>query len=222
MNSGNFLKQYSHILFDLDGTVTDSAEGILNSIRHCLTHFRIDHPEPAFLRKFIGPPLIQSLVEHYGFDSIQAKKAVTVYREYFRRKGIFENQLYPGIPELFRKLHDQGKIMILATAKPTFYAKKIVRHFQLGKYLTEVVGSNMDGTRMEKEEIIRHILTLYADVPRENFIMIGDRKHDIQGARRHGLDSVWVRYGYGDEAEIHSLEPTFTAGNADELYQLLV
>jgi phosphoglycolate phosphatase len=216
------VKNYSHLLFDLDGTITDSEEGILNSIRHCLTHYRIDHPEPAFMKKFIGPPLIQSLVEHYNFNPEQAEKAVKVYRTYFRKKGIYENKLYPGIADLLKYLQIKGKIIILATAKPTFYAKKIARYFRINEYLSEIVGSHMDGSRMEKKEIIQYILDRHPKVPREQFVMIGDRMHDILGARYFGLDSIWVKYGYGDEDEIQSLAPTYIAGNVEELHQLLV
>lgn len=215
------VKNYSHILFDLDGTITDSEEGILNSIRYCLSHYRIAHPEPAFMKKFIGPPLIQSLVEHYKFNPEQAEKAVKVYRTYFRKKGIYENKLYPGIADLLNTLRHKGKILILATAKPTYYAKKIARHFGINEYLYEIVGSHMDGSRMEKKEIIQYILDRLPEVPREKFVMIGDRKHDIQGARYFGLDSIWVEYGYGDEDEIRPLTPTHIARNVDELYPLL-
>ena len=221
MSAGISSKKYSHILFDLDGTLTDSEEGILNSIRYCLSHYRIEHPDPAFMKKFIGPPLIQSLVEYYAFDQEQAEKAVKVYRTYFRKKGIFENKLYPGITELLNSLHLNGKIIIVATAKPTYYAKKIARYFKINVYLSEIVGSHMDGSRMDKKEIIRYILDRHPEIPREKFVMVGDRMHDILGARYHGLDSIWVKYGYGDEDEIRPLTPTHIARNVDELYQLL-
>ncbi|MBR9998002.1 MAG: HAD hydrolase-like protein [Cyclobacteriaceae bacterium] len=222
MAAKNPMKYYTHLLFDLDGTITDSEEGILNSIRHCLTHYRIDHPEPSILKKFIGPPLIQSLKEHYAFDPVMAEKAVKVYREYFRKKGIYENKLYPGIPGLLKSLHERGRIIMLATAKPTFYAKKIVIHFKIGPFLADVVGSNMDGSRMDKKEIIQHILDRHPEVPVENFIMIGDRMHDIMGARHHGMDSIWVKYGYGDEDDIKSLAPTYMADSVSDLRRLLL
>jgi len=216
------LNQYEYLLFDLDGTVTDSEEGILNSVRHCLTHYQINPPESKVLKKFIGPPLVQSLMEYYDFDPEEATRAVKVYREYFRNKGIYENKLYPGMAALLKKLHHNGKIIILATAKPTYYAKKIVKHFQIHLYFREVVGSNLNGTRMEKKEIIRYILERNPKIPVNKFIMIGDRVHDLRGAIHHGMDSIWVRYGYGDEEEIKPYTPTYIAEKVKDLADMLL
>jgi phosphoglycolate phosphatase len=202
------VNQYSHLLIDLDGTVTDSEEGILNSIRYCLSYFEIEFPDPVRLKKFIGPPLVRSLKEYYGFDSQKAAKAVEIYRKYFREKGIYENKLYPGIPKLLKTLKQEGKINILATAKPTYYAKKIIRYFKLDPFFKHVVGSNMDGTRMDKKEIIGYIMDQNPGVPDESYVMIGDRVHDIEGAVYHGIHSIWVQYVYGEEHELNDFQPT--------------
>lgn len=215
------MNHYEYLLFDLDGTVTDSEEGILNSVRHCLTHYRISPPEPEILKKFIGPPLVQSLQKYYDFDPDQATYAVKVYREYFRKKGMYENKLYPGMAPMLKKLHRAGKINILATAKPTFFAKKIVKHFKIHTYFRDVIGSNLDGTRMEKKEIIQYILDLYPEIPVKKFIMIGDRVHDVQGAIHHNMDTIWVRYGYGDEEEIKPYTPTYIAESVHDLAKWL-
>lgn len=216
------LNHYEYLLFDLDGTVTDSEEGILNSVRYCLDRYNINPPEKKILKKFIGPPLVQSLKKYYDFDQDQAARAVKVYREYFRKKGMYENKLYPGINRLLKSLQQKGKINILATAKPTYYAKKIARYFKIDHYFRNIIGSNMDGSRMEKKEIIRHILDLYPDAPSEKFIMIGDRIHDINGANYHGMDSIWVRYGYGDEEEMKSFSPTYVAESIKDLEKFLL
>jgi phosphoglycolate phosphatase len=213
---------YEYLLFDLDGTVTDSEEGILNSVRYCLDFYKINPPETKVLRKFIGPPLVQSLIKYYGFDPDQSTRAVKIYREYFRKKGIYENKLYPGIASLLDALYQKGKINILATAKPTLYAKKIIKHFKLDPYFRDIFGSNLDGTRMEKKEIIGHILDRYAGIPIEKFLMIGDRMHDIEGAIHHGMDSIWVSYGYGDEDEIKSNPPTYIAKSVQDLAKWLL
>jgi phosphoglycolate phosphatase len=216
------MNNYQFLLFDLDGTVTDSEEGILNSVRHCLAYYKIDPPDGKILKKFIGPPLVQSLRDHFAFEPEKAARAVRIYREYFRKKGMYENKLYPGINRLLKSLHQKGKINILATAKPTYYAKKIVRYFEIDPYFRNIIGSNMDGSRMEKKEIIYHILDLYPDIPVEKFVMIGDRMHDISGANHHGMDSIWVRYGYGDEEEMQSCSPTYVAESIKDLEKLLM
>jgi phosphoglycolate phosphatase len=215
-------KIYQYLLFDLDGTVTDSQEGILNSVRYSLSYFKMEIPDQKTLKKFIGPPLSKSLMDYYGFDAGKAAKAVQVYREYFSKKGIYENKLYPGIRDLLKKLNSKGKTIILATAKPTYYAEKIIRYFEIDPFFKEIVGSNMDGTRMEKKEIIRHILDLHPNEPIRQFIMIGDRVHDIEGANFHGIDSIWVQYGYGDEEEITNVTPTYNAERIEDLYELLL
>jgi phosphoglycolate phosphatase len=215
-------KNYHYILFDLDGTVTDSEEGILNSVRYSLSYFKLEIPDQNTLKKFIGPPLSKSLMEYYGFDAGKAAKAVQVYREYFSKKGIYENKLYPGIRDLLKTLHLKGKIIILATAKPTYFAEKIIRYFKIDPFFEEIVGSNMDGTRMEKKEIIQYILDLYPNEPTGHFVMIGDRLHDIMGANYHGIDSIWVQYGYGDEEEIINVSPTYKAERMEDLYGLLL
>lgn len=216
------MNNYRYLLFDLDGTVTDSEEGILNSIRYCLAHYKIHPPEDKVLKKFIGPPLVQSLKDHYAFDPEKAIRAVKVYRQYFRKKGIYENKLYPGISSLLKSLQKKDKINILATAKPTYYAKKIVRHFKIDPYFRDIIGSNLDGSRMEKKDIIRHILDRYPEIPVEKFIMIGDRMHDIEGALHHKMDSIWVRYGYGDDDEMQPYTPTYIAESVKDLEKLLL
>jgi len=216
------MKKYTYILFDLDGTVTDSEEGIINSIKYCLSYYGINSPDPSFIKKFIGPPLVQSLIEHYAFESKEAERAVEIYNEYFSKKGIFENRLFPGIYQLLETLHQNRKIIILATSQPSYLAKKITKHFNIHKYFTNIVGSNKDGTRMEKKEILQHILDLYPEVPREKFIMIGDRKHDIHGAKYHDIDSVWVNHGYGDDEEKKLSIPSYIVDNVEDLYNLLL
>jgi len=216
------MNNYRYLLFDLDGTVTDSEEGILNSVRYCLAYYKINPPDDKLLKKFIGPPLVQSLKDHYAFDSEKATRAVKVYREYFRKKGMYENKLYPGIASLLKSLQEKGKINILATAKPTYYAKKILRNFKIATYFREIIGSNLDGSRMEKKDIIRHILDRYPEIPVEKFIMIGDRMHDIEGALHHKMDSVWVRYGYGDDEEMQPYSPTYIAESVKDLEKLLL
>ncbi len=216
------MNKYSYILFDLDGTVSDSQNGILNSIRYCLSHYGINSPDPAFLKKFIGPPLVQSLIEYYAFEPAEARRAVDIYHKYFSNKGIFQNTLFPGIQQVLETLYQKEKTIILATSQPTYLAEKITEYLNIKTYFTDIIGSNADGTRMDKREILQHIFDLHTEIPRKSFIMIGDRMHDILGARHHGIDSVWVNYGYGDDEEKQSSKPTYAIEKVEDLYNLLI
>ncbi len=216
------MKHYQYILFDLDGTITDSEEGIIRSIKYCLSRYGITDHDPLLLRKFIGPPLVQSLALYYNFTPEEATKAVGYYREYFSEKGIYENRLYDGIEGLLKTLDDKGKINILATAKPTFFAKKIIDYFKIDPYFKHIVGSNMDGTRMDKSEIIAYIIDLLHVVPPDNLVMIGDRMSDMISAKNLGIDTIWVNYGYGDDKELKDSDPVHIAETVDDLYPILL
>jgi len=214
-------KQCSTILFDLDGNLTDSGPGITNSVRYALAKFNIAEEDSASLEKFIGPPLIESFQKFYGFSAEQARIAVAYYREYFAERGIFENSVYPGIPDLLTELQQQGKRLILATSKPTEFSERILQHFQLQKFFSLVVGSNLDGTRINKAEIIRYILEALPGIRPEEALMVGDREHDCIGARECGIDCAAVLYGYGSLAELQAEQPAYLIGSVAELNLLL-
>jgi phosphoglycolate phosphatase len=215
------MKKYRHIVFDLDGTLTDSEEGIINAVQYALERFGIDETDRTKLRTFIGPPLVHSLKELYDFGHEQIQKAATYYREYFSEKGIFENKVYPGIPELLDTLISRGKTLHLATGKRTDFAERVVDYFKLNEYFDTVVGGSPDGIRIEKPDIIRHLFTLIGDERRGDSVMIGDRKHDIHGAHENNVDSVGVLYGYGTEEEIRKAAPRYIVNTVDELATLL-
>ena len=212
---------YQYILFDLDGTLTDPGVGIINSVRYALRQYGLDG-DPQFLRRFIGPPLVDSFMKYYGFDEAKAKEAVAYYREYFGPRGIFENQLYPGIPELLQTLVEQGKKLALATSKPTVYARQILTHFQIDRYFTNelIIGSYLDGRRIVKAEVIAAALALLPP-EKEKTVMVGDRKFDLEGARANGIASIAVTYGYGEMAELEAAKPTHFAHTVPELLALL-
>ena len=176
-----------NILFDLDGTITDPAMGITNSVMYALKKFGIEVPERSELYKFIGPPLAESFEKYYGFSDGQ--KAVEAYREYFAPKGIFENEVYEGIEELLSTLKNRGYNIYLATSKPEIYAKQILEHFKIDKYFSDAVGSELNGDRVEKGEVIAYLLKKHNIT---EGIMIGDRCFDIIGAKENGLKSVGV------------------------------
>lgn len=191
-----------YMLFDLDGTLTDPQEGITNSVAYALEQYGIHVEDRSSLNKFIGPPLKDSFMEYYGFAEDRAEEAVWKYREYFNEDGIFENKVYPGIPQMLQRLNDQGKILIVATSKPTVYAKRILERFELSQYFADVQGSEMDGRRTKKEEVISYALEQDQITDNEQAVMIGDREHDIIGAKKCGLDSIGVLFGYGSREEL--------------------
>ncbi len=192
-----------YILFDLDGTVTDPETGITLSVAYSLEHFGIKVEDVRELRKFIGPPLQDSYIDFYGFTPEKAIEAVAKYRERFSVTGIFENEPYPGIHQLLGKLKDAGYTLSIASSKPEIYTKQIVEHFELSPYFTEVCGSELDGRRTDKAEVISYALEKLGNPPAEEVLMVGDRKHDIIGAKKNGLRSIGVLYGFGDAEELN-------------------
>lgn len=215
-------KTYDVILFDLDGTLTDSQEGIINSIQHALKYFGIIEKDIKNLKKFIGPPLKDSFMEYYGFDDDKATLAIKKYREYFAVKGIFENKVYPLIPELFEELYNRGKKLVVATSKPTVFAQRILDYFQLTKYLYFIAGSNLDGSRMIKGEVIAYALTQCGLDSSENVVMVGDRKYDVIGAKESGIDSIGVLYGFASPEELEQEHPTYIVEDVDGLKKVLL
>ncbi len=214
-------KKYNHILFDLDGTLTDSAEGVTRSVQHALKQYNIDATLEE-LRSFIGPPLHHSFIEVYGFSPVEAHRAVEYYRDYYRDTGIYENKVYPDIPELLDNLYRNGKKIYLATSKPTIFAEKILSYFNLDHYFTTIAGSNLDGTRVEKREVIAQVLEGNDGLKAKEATMIGDRKHDIIGARAWNIDAIGVTYGYGSLQELQEAGSTMIAASVPELQILLL
>lgn len=195
------MSKFQYVLFDLDGTLTDPAIGITNSVIHALKKYNISVNDRSELYKFIGPPLTESFIKYYGFSEEEAKRAVEYYREYFSVKGLFENIIYEGIDDLLKTLNANEKILIVATSKPQVFAKQILEHFKIDKYFSFVAGSNLDGTRVKKDEVINYAVTSCNISDYSKAIMIGDREHDILGAKKVGLKSIGVLYGYGDKEE---------------------
>lgn len=207
---------YENVIFDLDGTLTDSQNGIVNSLRFALSRFGIDEADREALVAFIGPPLHESFHKQYGFSYEDAGRAVAHYREYFAEKGIYENELYPGIDTLLEGLSERGAAMMIATTKPGVYAEKIVEHFSIGGYFLTIRGSNLDGTMTEKGELIGSLVRDHSLRPGKT-VMVGDRMHDILGARANGIDSIGVEYGYGSREELQEAGPTHLCRTVDDL-----
>lgn len=216
------MSKYKIILFDLDGTLSDPKIGITKSVQYALQKLDIDEPNIDKLECFIGPPLHVSFAEYYGFDERNIQKAINYYRERFKEKGMFENELYSEIPLLLKSLQDQQYHLVVATSKPTVFSEQILEYFNIDQYFELVVGSNLDGTRSSKTEIIQYILNHYNEYKLDDFIMIGDRKYDIIGANNTGIDSIGVTYGYGSYKELSDSNPTFIVNRIDEIKGILI
>ena len=212
---------YDIILFDLDGTLTDPGIGITNSVAHALAHWNIEVADRAELYKFIGPPLSDSFMRYYGFSEEDAIHAIAVYREYFSVKGLYENEVYPGIPELLESLKAQGKTVVLATSKPEKFAVEILRHFGLYDYFDIIAGASMDESRNKKADVIAYAISQMKNPDLSRMIMIGDREHDILGAKQIGIDSIGVLYGYGDRAEHEKAGATYIAEKVKDILPML-
>lgn len=215
-------KHYNYILMDLDGTLTDPVEGITKSVQYALTHFGIHVDDLRDLYKFIGPPLKESFIRYYHLTDAEADEALVKYRERFKDTGIFENKVYDGVEALLKKLTDSGKVVLLASSKPTVFVERILIHFGLRKYFSFVGGSNLDGTRVHKEEVIAYVLSGAKVENISQAVMVGDREFDIIGAKKNGLDSVGVLYGYGDFRELSSAGATCIVKDVNELTTVLL
>lgn len=207
---------HQNILFDLDGTLTDPREGITRSIQYALGKLGIDEPDLLKLEHFIGPPLLEAFMEAYGFDETKARQALNFYRERFKVTGLYENEVFEGVIELLDVLAQQGRHLYIATSKPWEFAREIARHFDFARHFKMIYGSEMDGTRTNKVELIRHLLDEEGLDPAQT-LMIGDRKHDLIGARLNGLDCVAVGYGFGDRDELMGETPTWHFDTVSQL-----
>ncbi len=216
------MKRFDAVFFDLDGTLTDPGEGITNSVAYALRKNGVTVPPREELYSFIGPPLRESFMKYFGFSPEQAMRAVSDYREYFAERGIFENEVYNGIPALLSDLQREGSAVILATSKPTVYAVRILERFGLASFFACTVGSELDGTRVNKGEVIAYAMKKSGFSDPSRIIMVGDRKHDVEGAQENGMAAIGVLYGYGSRGELEAAGACCLAQSAEELRTLLL
>lgn len=209
---------YKAVLFDLDGTLTESGEGITRSVQYALE--KIGRPEPDLekLRVFVGPPLLEQFMKYADIDEETGREAVAFYRERYHVTGIYENRVYAGIPEALDELCRQGYLLAVASSKPEHYVKQILEYFGLTEYFREIVGSEMNGERTKKSQVIEEALKrLNLAEHRDQVLMIGDKEHDIFGAREAGVECVAVSYGYGTMEELRKAEPLQIVDSVQEL-----
>lgn len=212
---------YQYVLFDLDGTLSDSEPGIGKGIEYALSRFGITLEEEE-LRKFLGPPIQDSFRDFCHFDEETCEQAVAYYREYYGEKGLFENILYPGMEELLEQLKERGKHLLVATSKPQPYTDRIIRYFGIEDYFDVIAGSNLDGSRNRKAEVIRYALEEAGITELSSALMVGDRKYDILGAKEVGIDSLGVLYGYGDRKELEDAGADYIAEQVSDILRYAV
>lgn len=215
------MNSYDVVLFDLDGTLTDPGEGITNSVIYSLKKYNIQIKDRTELYKFIGPPLHESYEKYFNFSKEEAKNAVEYYREYYKDIGIFENKLYGGIKELLCDLKNSGFCLGVATSKPKVFAERILKYFDIAQYFSFISGANLDGSRTKKEDVISDALDLCGAESISSIIMVGDRKYDILGAKKFGIDSIGVLFGYGSKEELENAGATFIAEKVRDIFSIV-
>ena len=214
--------KYKNIIFDLDGTLTDSGPGIRNGVSHALKRFGIGPKDTAFLNKFIGPPLFDSFVNFCGIPPEEAVKGEAFFREYYQDKGIFENSLYDGIYSSLEKLYGAGLSLYIATSKPEFMAVTVAEHFGIKKFFRDIRGSVPEDGLSDKKDVIAQLLISHPEILKNNSVMVGDRKHDILGAKAHNIPCITVLWGYGSQQEFLKYGSLFSVDSPDNLAKVLL
>ncbi len=204
------INDFQAVLFDMDGTIIDPEEGIINSILYAVKKFGKEEKHPETLDSFIGPPLQHSFKERYDLTDEEATEMVRLYRVYYADKGIFQCHLYPGIKELIEELSERGIFMSLATSKPTIYANQLLRHFDLESYFDFTAGANTDGSRVEKKEVIAYALENIPPFDKSEILMLGDREFDIDGGNHFDLVTAYAQWGHGNDDIVLKSNPDFT------------
>lgn len=212
---------YQYILFDLDGTLTDPREGITKSVQYALAKMGIEEPDLTALEHFIGPPLYDEFRRCYDFDDTQAKQAVAAYRERFSVHGWKENLLFDGVPTMLQTLRAAGKTLAVASSKPTVFVKKILELFEIAPYFDAVSGATLDGSISTKAQVVEQALAMLSVRDREDVVLVGDRMHDVEGARSCAIDCVGVTFGFGGFEELHQAGAKYIVRDFAELIQVL-
>lgn len=213
--------QFKHIIFDLDGTLTDNTQGIWNSIKYALKKMHIEEYDPKILEKFIGPPLQWGFSNLFGLNERNTNLAVEYFREYYGENGWHQNVPYPGVLEMMQELNFSGKSVYIATSKLEKYAMKISEHFEFDKYIHQVVGADYSGKKASKTMIISTLMEAQQLTPSKQIVMVGDTVFDIEGGKENGLATIAVGYGFGDKKELLDSNPDFFAEDVEELFDIL-
>ena len=216
------MKKYEYLFFDLDGTLTDSCEGIYKSFEYALGFYGIEVKDLNTLKPVLGPPLKDSFMDMYGFDEKTADEAVAKYRERFSVTGLYENRVYDGVYEMLSALKEKGYFIALATSKPEKFARVILKHFELEKYFDFIAGATIGGNISTKEDVINHIINSLDITDNSKILMIGDRKYDLIGAKEFDIDAMGVLYGYGSAQELSEYPSVMLAKTPEDVVKFLV
>lgn len=216
------MTNYQTIIFDLDGTLTDSQTGIINSLAYAFKQMGLPMPVQSQLKKFIGPPLSQSFQDFCGLNDIETQKTISYYRQYFADKGWKENQLLPGARELLAKLKQAGKTLLVASSKPEVFVKQILDHFEIDSYFTVIAGASLDDSRSQKSAVIAHALKTAKIEELKGCVMVGDRKHDVEGAKVQGLPTIGLLLGFGSRQELEESGAIAIAEKFQDLEKILL
>lgn len=216
------MKKYKYLLIDLDGTIIDSFEGVSRSFMYALKYYGIEVTDVKTLRPVIGPPLVESFQNLFGFDKEKALEAVEKYRERYTTVGVKEHSLYDGVEDMLAKLKEAGYFISLATSKPEKFARVILKDLELDKYFDFITGATTDGRITTKEDVIENIIKTLNIENKSEMLMIGDRKYDLVGAQYFGIDGAGVLYGYGSEEELKKYNPVLLAKTPEDVVKFLV
>ncbi len=216
------MSRFSHLIFDLDGTLTDNTSGIRNSLLYALEHMQIQGYSENMLEQFIGPPLQWGFSSLFKLNERDTKLAVEYFRDYYSDNGWHENEPYPGVYQLLEDLHFAGVKMYIATSKLEKFAQRIIEYFEFDKYIIQLKGADYGGNQATKATIVSDLLRIHKIKPSGNVAMIGDTVFDIEGGSRNGLTTIAVTYGFGKEEELQNAEPDYFAESVEELYEILM
>lgn len=215
------MSTFDYIFFDLDGTLTDPKVGIINSFMHAVNKLGLTEDDKECITYYFGAPLHQYFTDKYSLKDEDLESAIALYREYYSDIGLYENMLYPGIAELLDRLNLSGRTIYLVTVKPTHFAKIILEHFGIDKYFYGVYGSDLSSINKSKEELIESLLT-NEGIKCDSCVMVGDRHHDVLGAKHNKVTSIAVSYGYGSREELDECKPDHIVNSVNELVKKLL
>ena len=213
---------YKHIIFDLDGTLSDSRRGIFNAYNYTFEKLNLKSPDEAVLMSLIGPPLQKGFADVFGLQGTANETAVKVFREYYASKGLYENTLYEGIKELLQKLNTAGALLYIATSKYNLYAQQVLRYFAIDGFFSDVSGADYGGYHASKVDLVAGILRKNNITDPMNVVIIGDTRYDMDAAAELEIESIGVTYGFSTREEIMSFNPDYVADSVDELEHLLL
>ncbi len=212
---------FTHLIFDLDGTLINSKPGLQNSLNHMLRQMGLDLDDGLIIDQLIGPPIQDGLKQVLGFDDQQVELGVRLFREYYSQQGLYEAKLYPDMLELLEELQQQGKQLFVATSKKNQFMAAVLRHFELDRYLIDSQGAG-EGGRHTKAGLITQLMDRNRIIPSAKVAMVGDTKYDVVGGKANEISTIAVGYGFGNSEELQALNPDYFVEEVEDLFELLV